>query len=227
MKHLVRDLDQLKREVLVMGNYVEESIDRAIEALLNRDQVLAERVMSGDDVLDEKEVAIEEACLKVLALHQPVAHDLRFIVAVMKVNNDLERMGDIAVNIAKRAACLAVEPPLGGPLDFAAMTEKVQTMVRGSLDALVNLDTQLARRVLIQDDDVDTMNRRMFRVLQDMMAGKPGTVERAVHTLSVSRHLERIADLATNIAEDVVFMVDGEIIRHRGEQINRGSDPAV
>jgi phosphate transport system protein len=107
------------------------------------------------------------------------------------------------------------------------MTEKVQTMVRGSLDALVNLDTQLARRVLIQDDDVDTMNRRMFRVLQDMMAGKPGTVERAVHTLSVSRHLERIADLATNIAEDVVFMVDGEIIRHRGEQINRGSDPAV
>jgi phosphate transport system protein len=227
VKHLVRDLDQLKREVLVMGNYVEESIDRAIEALLNRDQVLAERVMSGDDVLDEKEVAIEEACLKVLALHQPVAHDLRFIVAVMKVNNDLERMGDIAVNIAKRAACLAVEPPLGGPLDFAAMTEKVQTMVRGSLDALVNLDTQLARRVLIQDDDVDTMNRRMFRVLQDMMAGKPGTVERAVHTLSVSRHLERIADLATNIAEDVVFMVDGEIIRHRGEQINRGSDPAV
>jgi phosphate transport system protein len=206
---------------------VEDAIDRAIASLLNRDHALAQEVLDGDRIIDEFEVAVEEDCLKILALHQPVAADLRFIVGAIKVNNDLERMGDTAVNIAERAAFLATHPPLSSGLDFSRMTLQVQTMVRDSLDALVNLDTTLARKVMLEDDAVDDMNRRMFEVLQVVMASDSEKVERAVHQLSVSRHLERIADLATNIAEDVVFMVDGEIVRHRFEDFNKPTTRVV
>lgn len=221
MKHLLRDLEDLKRELLTMGSLVEESIDKAISAFLNRNRILAEEVKNGDRELDRREVQIEEACLKILALHQPVAADLRFIIAVMKVNNDLERMGDTAVNIAERAAYLAEHEPVRGPLDFPRMTELVQEMVRESLNALINLDTAKARWVGAHDDEVDTINRQMFVIIQRIMMEDPACVERAVHTLSISRHLERIADLATNIAEDVIFMVDGEIVRHRMEDFTR------
>jgi len=227
VKHLERDLEHLKKEILTMGGMVEEAIDRAIESLLNRDHKLAQEILDGDSIIDDHEVAVEEECLKILALHQPVATDLRFIVGAIKVNNDLERMGDVAVNIAERAAFLATHPPLPSRLDFTKMTRQVQSMVRESLDALVNMDTALARKVMREDDQVDEMNRRMFGILQEVMASDTALVERAVHNLSVSRHLERIADLATNIAEDVVFMVDGEIVRHRFEDFNKPSIRAV
>jgi len=216
-KHLLRDMENLKKEILGAGAIVEEATNKAITSLVDRRPELAEEVMAGDDEIDEKEVNIEEECLKILALHQPVATDLRFIVAVMKVNNDLERMGDLAVNIAERAAYLSAHDPIELPLDFTRMADKVRSMLRESLDALVNLDARLARRICGQDEVVDAINREMFVALQDLMYREPETIQRAVHTLSASRHLERIADLATNIAEDVIFLVEGEVIRHRTE----------
>ncbi len=214
-KHLQRDLDGVKRELLAMGGLIERQTDRAFAALLRRDAALAADVAASDDEIDTREVELEEECLKLLALHQPVATDLRFIVTAMKVNNDLERMGDLAVSISERAAFLAGQPPLELPLDVEAMAALVRAMLRESLDALVNLDVARARRVLGLDDEVDRRHKEMFRVCQDLMRADPGNVERAVATLSVSRNLERIADLATNIAEDLVFLVEGEVIRHR------------
>ncbi len=198
-----------------MGSMVEEATNKALSAFLYRRPELAEAVMEGDDRIDQKELDVEEECLKLLALHQPVAADLRFIIAVMKVNNDLERMGDEAYNIAERASYLSAHDPIGVPGDFPTMVDRVRVMVRDSLDALVNRDTNLARKVCRDDDLVDSTHREMYMALQERMRENPETVERAVRTLSVSRHLERIADLATNIAEDVVFMVDGDVIRHR------------
>jgi phosphate transport system protein len=172
-------------------------------------------VIHGDDQIDRKEVLVEEEVLKVLALNQPVAADLRFAIAVLKVNNDLERMGDLAVNIAERATFLAGQEPLAVPAQFQVMIQKVRSMVNNSLDALVNLDVRLARKVLEDDDVVDAINREMWTELIAMMKADSRTIERATQWLSCSRHLERIADQTTNIAEDVLFMVDGEIIRHR------------
>ncbi|MGE3966375.1 MAG: phosphate signaling complex protein PhoU [Planctomycetota bacterium] len=222
MKHMQRDLEQLKRHVLTMGALVEQATNWAITALVDRRVELARDVMVGDNQIDQMELMIEEECLKLLALHQPVAGDLRFVVSVMKVNNDLERMGDLAINIAERAAFLAEEPPLSVPLDFPRMAEVVRRMVRDSLDSLVRLDTDLARRVCVADDEVDEINRGMFVRIEDVMRSDPESVERAVHSLSASRHLERIADLATNIAEDVVFMVEAEVIKHRHEDFRHG-----
>lgn len=215
MKHLARALEALKKEILTAGAVVEQTIDRSITALIHRRPGLAEEVLNGDDEIDAREVEIEEECLKTLALYQPVAADLRFIVAIMKVNNDLERMGDLAVNIAQRARYLGKRDPISIPDDFYEMAAKVRLMVRWSLDALVNQDVQMAKDVLISDSDIDTAHRNMFKVLEDIMASDALTIRRAVNTLSASRNLERIADLATNIAEDVIFMVDGEVVRHR------------
>jgi phosphate transport system protein len=224
-KHLQRDLDVLKRDILTMGALIEEATNKAIVALTNRRLELVQEVVDGDRIIDTKEVELEEACLKVLALHQPVAADLRFIVAVLKVNNDLERIGDLASNVAERARALASEDPLPIPLRFEELGEKVLDMVRGSLDALVNIDTELARKVCADDDIVDEMNRDLFRRAQAMMRDKPETVEAAVNALSASRHLERMADQATNIAEDVIFMVEGEIVRH-GRDLENGNTNA-
>lgn len=216
-KHLWRDLENLKKELFVIATLVEEAMNKAITALVERRSALAEEVLEGDDHIDTKEVQVEEECLKILALHQPVAVDLRFIIATMKVTNDLERMGDLSVNIAARAAHLANHSPLNVTLDFPRMADRVRTMVRRSLDALVELDADTAREVIAMDDEVDDANRKMFTSLQKLMHEEPATIERAVHTLSASRHLERIADLATNIAEDIVYMVEGELIRHRAD----------
>lgn len=213
-KHLQRDLDTLKKRLLEVGSLVEESTNKAIVALTKLRRDLAEEVIAFDDEIDTRELQIEEECLKILALHQPVARDLRFVIGAMKVNNDLERMGDQAVNIAERAAMLSSEPPLGLPLDFGRMADVVRTMVRSSLDAHVNEDTALAASVRLMDDEVDDIHREMFAVLKSRMCDQSGIVERAVAYLSASRDLERIADLATNIAEDVIFMVDGRIVRH-------------
>lgn len=213
-KHLQRDLENLKKEILTMGALVEDAMNLALQALLERRVDLAEEVIAGDREVDRKEIQIEEECLKVLALHQPVAADLRFIIVVLKVNNDLERIGDLAQNIAERAAYLARKDPIEVPDDFHQMIAKVQNMVARSLDALVNRDTATAKRVCREDGEVDEIHRHMYDVLQKGMTADPRTIKRAVNTISVSKNLERIADYATNIAEDVVFMVDGEVIRH-------------
>jgi phosphate transport system protein len=217
-KHLERDLERLKKEILEVSSLVEEAIDTAIKALMDRRPEIARNVVDGDSVIDAKEVEVEEHCLKILALHQPVAVDLRFIVAVMKVNNDLERMGDLAANIAERAVYLSTHDAIRLPSGLSKMAETVRTMVRGSLDALVGMDTTLARDVLARDDEVDAANREMFDTLQQLMHDDPATIERAVQALSSSRNLERIADHATNIAEDVIFMIEGEVIRHGRQQ---------
>jgi phosphate transport system protein len=214
-RHLQTDLDRLKKEVLAMGAMVEEAINRAIRALVAREPELAREVAAGDDAIDRKELEVEDMCLKMLALHQPVAGDLRYIIAVLKVNNDLERMGDLAGNIAERAQFLSTHPPLPVDIDFTRMVESVRRMVRESLDSLVNQDPDLARKVCVSDAEVDGCQRHMFETLTSLMQRDSSTVERAVQVLSVSRHLERIGDSATNIAEDVVFMVEGDVIRHQ------------
>jgi phosphate transport system protein len=163
------------------------------------------------------EVGVEEDCLKILALHQPVAIDLRFIVAVLKINNDLERIGDLAVNIAERSAFLSKHPPVGLSLGLIEMVDKVQDMLKHSLDALIGLSSGLAQEVCASDDAVDAMNRQMYIKIQDAIRKNPEQLESLIHLLSVSRHLERIADHATNIAEDVIYMVEGQIARHRTE----------
>jgi phosphate transport system protein len=216
-KHLQKDLDRLKKEILQLGNMVECAINNAILSLNDRRPDLAEIVIESEVLVDEKEVLIEEDCLKILALHQPVAMDLRFIVVVLKVNNDLERMGDLAVNIAKRAIFLSSEKPIPSPVEFAeVMSARIRTMVRNSLDAMVDLDVDLARRVIAMDNEVDDINRQMYVEFQNQVESDPATIKRALGLLSTSRYLERIADLATNIAEDVIFMVEGEVIRHQG-----------
>lgn len=219
--HLQRDLEAVKSQLLDMGSLVEKVSNQAITALQERNTELSAGVHELDLTIDQQEVKIEEECLKILALHQPVATDLRFVVCVMKVNNDLERMGDLAINIAERASYLSSHEPLGVPLDFHRMAELAREMVKESLSALLNLDTDLARKVLAKDDEVDEINRQMFEILEEIMLKDPTTIRRAIHLLSASRHLERIADLATNIAEDVVFLVEGEVIRHLPEDYNR------
>jgi len=214
--HLQRDLDSLKKEILQLGNMVESSINKALVALSERRPELVEEVLQDEIQIDLQEVSIEESCLKVLALHQPVAVDLRFIVVVLKVNNDLERMGDFAVNVAKRAKELSEQDPIPCPAGFTdVVPQTIRTMVRDSLTALVKFDVDIAREVIHMDDVVDQANRLMYKDLKALMVEDSSTVDRAVSLLSCSRYLERIADLTTNIAEDVIFMVEGEVVRHQ------------
>jgi phosphate transport system protein len=220
--HLFRDLDHIRRQILVMGGLVESQIDKVLRALETRDVALAEEVLVGEAKVNEKEIEIDEECLKVLALHQPVAGDLRFIVMVLKVNNDLERIADLAENMAKRAVFLANHPPIELPPELIASADTAREMLRESLNALVSQDAVKARQVCRMDDDVDEGNRRMFRLMEEVIRNDPEVVSQAMQLLSVSRHLERIADHATNIAEDVVFMVDGDVIRHREAGPERG-----
>jgi phosphate transport system protein len=214
-RHLDREVDRLKQMLLALSAVVEENLQRSVRALVSRDESLArEAVQVDEDAVDGAEVEVEEECLKILALHQPVASDLRFIIAVLKINSDLERVGDMAVNIAERALYLhqacAVEPPI----DIRTMCEKAQAMLKRSLDALVNLDAALALRVCAADDEVDELNRANYDAIQARILEVPEETECLMHFLAVSRHLERVADHATNIAEDVIYMVEGEIVRH-------------
>jgi phosphate transport system protein len=214
-KHLERQIDILKQKILFVGTLVEEAIAKAISALVNRDRNLAKQVIDEDSEIDRMEVDVEEEVLKILALYQPVAADLRFVVAVLKINNDLERMGDLARNIAKRVVFLTNGEKIDLPEDLRPMATMAQKMVKESLDALVNADTLLARRVRDADDDVDNMRRKVQDFCEKQIAAQPQHTELLMRLLSVSRHLERLADLATNVAEDVIYMVEGEIVRHR------------
>lgn len=215
--HLQRELDRLKKRIMSLGAEVEQGVRLATKSLDSRDGNLAAKVIEGDLHIDHLEVDLEEECLKILALYQPVAIDLRFIIAVLKINSDLERIGDLAVNIAERASFLATQRRVEITIDFLTMSEKAQGMLRKSLDALANLDADLAYRVCASDDEVDAMNREMYRLVQEAIRKRPAQLEYLIHMLSASRHLERIADLATDISEDVIYMVKGEIIRHRTE----------
>ncbi len=217
--HLQRDLEQLKKDILELGNMVETAIHHAIHALNERRPDLAEMVVDLEKLINEKEVSIEESCLKTLALNQPVAGDLRFIVVVLKVNNDLERMGDFAINVAERATYLSAEDPIPHPPAFTkSMCECIQTMVHSSLDALVRLDVDLARDVIAMDNLVDDVHRQMYKDVKNLIEKDITTINRAIGLLSSSRYLERIADMATNIAEEVIFMVEGRVIRHQLNQ---------
>lgn len=213
--HLIRDLETLKKELLLVGSMVEDATNKAIVALIDRRPELAKEVIDGDREVDQREVQLEEECLKVLALHQPVATDLRFVVTVMKVNNDLERVGDLAGNIAARAVYFADFPGIEIQPEISEMAEGTLAMLRNSLDALVRLDTDLAREVMRDDEEIDRQHKDLYTHLQGLMSQDSATIPHRVQLLSVSRYLERIADLATNIAEDVIFMVDGDVVRHR------------
>jgi len=216
-KHLQREIENLKKKILSLGARVEMTVHEAIRSIETRDAALARKIIDEDVQIDRTEVEVEEECLKILALYQPVAADLRFIVAVLKINNDLERIGDLAVNIAERSAYLAGQPEVNVSFDFAQMSEKTEAMLNKSLDALVNLSSQLAHEVCISDDAIDDMNRQAYLRIQEAIRKHPDQMSSLIHLLSVSRHLERIADHATNIAEDVIYMIDGEIVRHKTE----------
>jgi phosphate transport system protein len=214
-KHLVRDLENLQRQVLAMAGAVEEAIYKAIQALQEHDRNLAREVTEGDNRVDELENAVTEECLKLLALHQPVARDLRRIAAVMMITTDLERMGDLATDIAQRAIALAGTGAQATPAKLSRMTDLTTSMVRQSLDSFVNLDSKQARRVIRFDDEVDRYNAEIIGELIERMKTSPEQIEPCLSLFSAIRHLERIADHATNIAEDVVYLVEGEIVRHR------------
>ncbi len=217
-EHMKRAIGALKTKLLTLCGIVEANLFKAVAAIQRRDARLAQEVIDADDRIDDIEVDVEEECLKILALHQPVAIDLRFIVTALKINNDLERIGDLAVNIAERAEFLATLERIEVPFDFEGMAEKTTAMVRSSLDALVNLDCAQAYRVWNADDEVDAINRQMYDQVKESIRKNPEWIESLIHMLSVSRHLERIADHATNIAEEVIYMVEGHIVRHRHEK---------
>ncbi len=214
-RHLEREIDGLKRKSLALAAVVEENFDKALAAVRTRDGELAAEVMGSDDGIDEAEVAVEEDCLKILALHQPVAHDLRVIVAILKVNNELERIGDLAVNIAKCADSLEPGGP-SAPQMLLEMAGHARAMVRDSLDALVNLDQAVALDVCRRDDEVDDLHKQFYSHVASAIEERPGYAAHYIRLLSVARCVERIADHVTNICEDVIYTVSGEIIRHRG-----------
>jgi len=214
---LQRDIDKLNRSVLSLGALVEERFRMAVKAIECRNEELARQVVEGDIEIDHAEVDVEEECLKILALHQPVADHLRYIVAVLKLNNDLERIGDLAVNIAQRVADLVCNHGdfFQIPFDYHTMAQSAHEMLRNSLDAMVNRDLDLAYQVCAQDDDVDFMKNQIQALFAKEIRKNPDEAEDLTNLFLISRHLERIADHATNIAEDVIYMITGEIHRHR------------
>jgi phosphate transport system protein len=215
--HLQQELNKLKERLLQMAGLAERAISDAVEALVKRDTSLAEKTIAEDGKINQMELRIDDMCLKLLALHQPMAADLRFITSAMRINTELERIGDQAVNIAERVIALNQEPQLKPYIDLPRMAEIAQSMVRDVLDAFVNGDAQLARSVCERDDQVDGLNDQVFRELLTYMMADSKTITRAVHLIIVSRCLERIADHATNIAEGVIFMVKALVIKHRAD----------
>jgi len=215
LRNLDEEIKRLKKKILILGTMAEESVSGAVKSIGERDANLAEKIIKGDSELDSMDVNIEENCLKVLALYQPVAIDLRFVTSVIKITSDLERIGDLAVNIAKQSIRLAKQESIDIPFDFSIMAYRTQEMLKKSLDALVNRDPGLAIKVCALDDEIDIFNRETYAHVQEGIRSKPEKMKSLFSYLSVSRYLERIADHATNIAEDVVYMVEGEIIRHK------------
>lgn len=213
------ELRRLKEQILEAGGIVEEMITRAMRALTERDSKLAEQVIRRDFEVNRLEVDIDDLCVQLLALRQPAASDLRFITIGLRASKDLERMGDLAVNIAEQALALNREPQLKPYADLPRMAMKAEGMVKNALDAFVKRDADLAQKVCETDDEVDQLDDKIFEELIDIMEKDPKTVERGTRLILVSRQLERLADHATNIAEEVIFMVQGRDIRHGGRAV--------
>jgi phosphate transport system protein len=216
--HFQKELEALKEHLLKMAAVVEEAIRNSVQSLVKRDSDLARKAFEVEDRINKMELAIDDMCLKLLALRQPMAADLRFITSAMKITTDLERMGDQAVNISERALSLNEEPQIKPYIDIPRMAEIAQSMVKDVLDAFVNRDPKLARSVCARDDVVDGLNDQVVRELLTYMVSDPKTITRSVHLMIVARCLERIADHATNIAEDVIFMVDALVIKHHADE---------
>lgn len=213
-RHFQRELDKIKKAILSLGALVEERFRMAVQAIEKQDAEIASQIIEHDFEIDDMEVDIEEECLKVMALHQPVAVDLRFIIAVIKINNDLERIGDESVNIAEKVNIIAKLDKYDFIFDYSEMADKTQEMVRQSLDALVNMDIDLAFKTLAMDDEVDKLNALAYTKIKDAMEKNLDALEYLINLMFISRHLERVADHATNIAEEVIYMIEGEIVRH-------------
>ena len=213
-RHFHEELEALKQTLLAMGGLVEDQIRRVMRALLERDDAMAQEVIERDRQVNTYDVEVDEQCVSLLALHQPAAGDLRFITTAMKIVTDLERIGDQAVNIAQRVLELNREPQLKPYIDLPRMAEKAQRMVKESLDAFVARDTALARQVCGEDAEVDALKEQIFRELLMFMMEDPRTIPRAIRVILISRFMERVADHATNIAEMVVYLVEGKMVRH-------------
>lgn len=213
--HLRRDLERLKRLILAFGASVEENSRLAVNALRTFDAELAQKVIDHDEEHDRAEVQIEEECLKILALHQPVAVDLRYVVTVLKVNADLERIADFSVNVAKRASSLSKSKPIALPKELLEMASKAIQMVKHTLDALVEQDAVMARAVCASDDEVDILQRELYDIVLNHLRETPEQASEWMQVFSCVRYLERMGDLATNISEDVIYLVEGEVIRHK------------
>ena len=217
-RHLDKELRELKERLLQMASLAEESISKAVKALVTRDKKLSQKVIQSDEAIDLLDIEIDERCLRLLAIRQPLATDLRFIASAMKINSDLERIGDLSVNIAQSTLELLKEPLLKPLIDIPRMAELAQRMVKDSLDAFVNKNDKLARNVCVRDDEVDQLNYQIFRELLTYMLQDSKTINRALTLILIGRNLERIADHATNIAEDVIYIVKGKTIKHHTEE---------
>ncbi len=215
-RHFDQQLGTLRKNLIQMASMIETAIANAVKSLIERDSELARLVVQSDEQVDALELEIDKQCVDLLALRQPLAIDLRFITSSIKITNNLERMGDLAVNIAERVIPLSQEPQLKPLIDIPRMATITQTMVKDSIDAFVNRDTELARSVYQRDSTVDAMNDQIFRELLTYMMQDPANITRAVHLILITRHLERIADHSTNIAEEVVYIVKAKVVKHRG-----------
>ena len=215
--HFQREIDKLKLQILEMCANVEESVSDAVRAVETRNSTLARSVLENENRTNAREVDIEEECLKILALHQPVAADLRYLIAVLKINNDLERIGDLAAHIAQGALLLCAMPPVEIPLQLGEMAATAQQMLKKVLDAFVRVDLTAAREIRLADSELDALNRTMASRLKAEMARRPEHLDPLLKIMHISRHLERIGDHATNIAEDLIYLIEGKIVRHTME----------
>lgn len=215
LKHKMdQEMESLEEDLFHMVSLVEDMIDKSVDSLVRKDKKIAQEVINTDEQVNELEVKLDDSCIRLLALYQPQAGELRRITMAMKINNDLERMGDHAVNIAERALWLSSRPQVKPLIDLPRMAKKSIQMVRGSITAFVNSDAEAAIEVCKKDDEVDALEDQIFRELLTYMASNPATIERAIRLIFIARNLERLADLATNVSEDVVFIIQGESIKH-------------
>jgi len=215
-RHFTEEMAELKRRLLAMGGLAEERLESAVRAMVERDRALMAAVINGDEAINRLQVEIDDRCFKLLALRQPMAVDLRVIVAAFKINSDLERIGDLAVNVAEAAERYVSHPPVKPLIDLPRMADMAQRMLREALHAFVAGNAEAAQSVLEQDDGLDALKNQIFRELLTYMLGDPRTIEPGLDLILVSRHLERVGDHATNIAEDVIFIVEARDVRHHG-----------
>jgi phosphate transport system protein len=224
VRHFQEELEGLQARLLEMGGLAEERVRAAVNGLVARDTTLIDKVMRGDEPVNELHIEIDNRCFTLLALYQPMATDLRSIVAAVKINTDLERVGDLAVNIAEAARRYTMHPPVKKLIDIPRMAEIAQAMLRDALDSYVRRDTALAQSVLNQDDELDALKTQVFRELLTYMLQDPATIEPSLDLILISRHLERIGDHATNVAEDVIFMVSAKDVRHHAPEASASAD---